>query len=124
MWRAIADDLRHRIESGELAPGSMLRAEVDLAADYDVGQRVIRQALRHLAADAVLYLRAGYRALVRHREPVEVRLRRGSRLFARRPKTEEQRDMQLNASALVFEVCYGDNDPEIYEALSTTFTAS
>lgn len=120
-WREVADDLRRRIESGELAPDSMLRAESDLAHDYDVGARTIRQALRDLAADGVLYVRAGMRALVRRRHAQVVQVLPGSFLTVRRPTRKEQRDLKLSASARVVEVTRGDDPPQVYDAPVTSF---
>ena len=34
MYKRVAEDLRERIESGELAPGSKLRTNVDLMDEY------------------------------------------------------------------------------------------
>ena len=121
-WREVADDLRRRIESGELAPDSMLRAEADLAHDYDVGNRTIRQAVRDLAADGVLYLRAGMRAVVRRRHAQVVQVLPGSFLTVRRPTRQEQRDMQLSPTARVVEVTRGDDPPQVYDAPVTLFS--
>jgi DNA-binding GntR family transcriptional regulator len=123
-WRQVADDLLERVEAGAYPPGSLLRAESDLAHDYDVGERTVRQALRQLAADGVLYLRSGFRALVRHRERRLVVVHRGAELEIRHPSRREQREHQLNASATVVVVKLGEREPEVYEAYSTRFKAS
>lgn len=123
-WRQVADDLLERVESGECPPGSRLRAEVDLAHDWGVGKHVIRQALRHLAVDGVLFLQAGFRALVRKREHRVVVMPRGAVLTIRHPTRKEQRDMQLNASAFVGEITLGERTPEVYEVPLTQFKAS
>lgn len=123
-WRVVVDDLRGRIDSGELAPGSMLRAERDLAHDYDVGKNVVTQALRHLAAHGALYLEAGRRALVRRRVRQTVILEPGARLSIRSATRADQRKLAINASATVVEVRYGAEEPEVYDAYVTDFVHS
>jgi GntR family transcriptional regulator len=63
MYRRIADDLRHKIESGELAPGSMLRSEVELREGYGVdgivSRNTIRDAVKLLVAHGLVETRPG-----------------------------------------------------------------
>ncbi len=51
----IADDLRDRILSGEMAEGETIRQEA-LAAEYDVSRMPIREALRRLDAEGLVQL--------------------------------------------------------------------
>jgi GntR family transcriptional regulator len=44
----VADDIAARITSGELLPGTRLRAERDLAAHYGVAYGTIRRAMQVL----------------------------------------------------------------------------
>ena len=44
----VADDIAARIASGELAPGTRLRAERDLATHYGVAYGTIRRAMQLL----------------------------------------------------------------------------
>jgi len=37
MYRLIADDLRRKIESGELPPGAKIKSEVELREEYGQG---------------------------------------------------------------------------------------
>jgi DNA-binding FadR family transcriptional regulator len=60
----IVEDLRTQILSGELADGSKLPSEKDLAAHYDVSGPTIREAVRVLTAMGLLDLRNGARATV------------------------------------------------------------
>ena len=46
--RRVAADITARIESGELAPGTRLRSERDLAAHYEVAYHTIRRAMEIL----------------------------------------------------------------------------
>jgi DNA-binding GntR family transcriptional regulator len=44
----LADDIADQIEAGRLAPGAMLPAERDLAAQYGVAYLTARRAVREL----------------------------------------------------------------------------
>jgi DNA-binding GntR family transcriptional regulator len=48
VYMRVADDITARIASGELAPGTRLRAERDLAAHYGVAYGTIRRAMQIL----------------------------------------------------------------------------
>jgi GntR family transcriptional regulator len=49
LYRQIADELRHRIDSGELAPGAQLPTEDELMAAYVASRNTVRGAIRQLA---------------------------------------------------------------------------
>ncbi|SCF46470.1 winged helix-turn-helix domain-containing protein [Micromonospora mirobrigensis] len=44
-WAQLADHLRERIESGELAPGEKLPSTAQLKEEHGVSQTVVRQAI-------------------------------------------------------------------------------
>jgi DNA-binding GntR family transcriptional regulator len=48
LYMRVATDIIARIESGELAPGTRLRSERDLAAHYEVAYHTIRRAMEVL----------------------------------------------------------------------------
>ena len=48
MYRQIAEDLRAKIESGELASGTRLRTELELREDYDASRNTVRDAIKWL----------------------------------------------------------------------------
>jgi GntR family transcriptional regulator len=50
----VADDIAARIASGELAPGTRLRAERELAAHYGVSYGTIRRAMQHLREQGLI----------------------------------------------------------------------
>lgn len=50
----IAADLRGRIRSGELQPGSAIRSEAELAASYGVSRGTVRQALASLRSEGLI----------------------------------------------------------------------
>ena len=49
LYRRIADELRHKIDSGELAPGAQLPTEDELIATYVASRNTVRGAIRELA---------------------------------------------------------------------------
>jgi GntR family transcriptional regulator, transcriptional repressor for pyruvate dehydrogenase complex len=61
--------LRELIQSGELAPGSKLPPEQQLAADLGVGRNIMREAVSALVAARVLEVRRGNGTFVTSLEP-------------------------------------------------------
>ena len=59
MYRQIADDLRQQIESGQLAPGSQLRTELELREHYEASRNTVRDALRWLITRGLIETRPG-----------------------------------------------------------------
>jgi GntR family transcriptional regulator len=60
MYRQIAEDLRQKIESGELAPGSQLPTELELRERYDnVSRNTIRDAVRWLTTRRLVATQPG-----------------------------------------------------------------
>jgi len=60
MWRQIAEDLRQRIESGELsANGTPLPTELELQAEYSASRNTIRDAIKWLVTRGQVYTRSG-----------------------------------------------------------------
>ena len=53
-YLAVADDLRHRIDGGDLATGRLLPSEADLSATYSVSRVTVRKALESLRADGLV----------------------------------------------------------------------
>src|ERR1700684_4559742 len=49
MYRQIAEDLRLRIETGEIAPGEQLPTELELRDQYSASRNTIRDAIKFLA---------------------------------------------------------------------------
>lgn len=63
--RQIADDLRRRIESGELRPGDVLPSERDLVAEYGTSKATARAAMDILRADGLTESKRGKGVFVR-----------------------------------------------------------
>src|SRR5258708_6085874 len=59
LYRLIAEDLREKIESGELAPGAQILTEAQLREQYHASRNTIRDALRWLTARGLINARAG-----------------------------------------------------------------
>ncbi|WP_262362354.1 FadR/GntR family transcriptional regulator [Paenibacillus senegalensis] len=58
-YEIVMNDLKSRIESGELLPGMRLPSVVDLAITYGVGRSTLREALSALKAMGWLEIRQG-----------------------------------------------------------------
>lgn len=58
-YRAIADDLTHKIKSGYYRAGEALPAQRELSASYGVTMMTLRQALQVLSGDGLIVQRAG-----------------------------------------------------------------
>lgn len=59
MYRQIADDLRRRIELGELAPGSQLATEIELRETYNASRNTVRDAIKVLTTRGLVETRPG-----------------------------------------------------------------
>lgn len=59
MYRQIAEDLRHKIESGELSHGTQLPTELELRDQYGASRNTIRDAVKLLATRGLVETRAG-----------------------------------------------------------------
>jgi GntR family transcriptional regulator len=59
MYRQIAEDLRRQIESGELAPGSQLRTELELREMYSASRNTVRDAVKWLITRGLVETRPG-----------------------------------------------------------------
>lgn len=54
LWRGISDELTKEIDTGVLAPGARLPADVDLAVRFGVNRHTVRRALTHLKEQGML----------------------------------------------------------------------
>lgn len=90
--RQVVDLLRGRVQSGEWQPGARLPAEADLAHEYAVGIRTLRDALAVLRAEGTIRAGGrGQRAMVPAKvQPRMVALRPGETLVARMPTPAER----------------------------------
>ena len=66
----IADQLRQKIKSGELAAGTKLPSEQELRADYDVSAQVVRASMAQLRAEGLIVTQQGKGSVVQTRRPL------------------------------------------------------
>jgi GntR family transcriptional regulator len=59
MYQQIANDLRQKIESGELLPGQQIPTEGDLQNIYNASRNTIRDAIKRLASLGIVQTRPG-----------------------------------------------------------------
>lgn len=59
-YQAIAEDLRTRVQAGELAPGGLLPSEAELCSRYDVSRVTVRRALDLLRDEGLVDSRQGF----------------------------------------------------------------
>lgn len=59
MYQQIADDLRDKIESGELPPGAQIPTEGDLQTIYNASRNTIRDAIKRLVSLGMVQTRPG-----------------------------------------------------------------
>lgn len=59
IYRAIAEDLRRQIETGELRPGQQLRTEIELREYYSASRNTIRDAIKLLVTRGLVETRPG-----------------------------------------------------------------
>ena len=74
LYRQVADQMRSLIEGGELAPGSRLPAERELAQKLGVSRPTIREALIVLEVEGFIDIRMGSGIYVNARKPLPVDL--------------------------------------------------
>lgn len=78
--RRIADELRAAIERGDLAPGTKLPSERQLAANYSTARNTAREAIGILEAEGLVVPEHGRGVFVRNRRPL---MRLGANRYSR-----------------------------------------
>lgn len=66
-WRQLADDLRRRIESGEIS--GRVPSEKTLAQDYGLAQNTVRKSLALLRAEGLIETTPGWGSYTTGRRP-------------------------------------------------------
>ena len=109
---AIAAALADRVLSGELAPGSRLPSERQLALDFGVSRPIVREALRSLVERGLIDIEPGRGAFVhgdtgpRRFPPLDLEYRR--RGTTARQLSEARLMLEMEAAALATE--HADED--------------
>lgn len=67
MYRQIADDLRHKIEAGELQWGAQLPTEIELRERYDASRNTVSSAIKWLTTRGLVETRPGQGTFVAER---------------------------------------------------------
>lgn len=121
-YRQIADELRGRIASGDLAAGERMPSEKDLAQRYGVAALTARRAMQELRWEGLIVGRRGFNAKVREvPEQVTVKIPRGSEMTVRHPTPAERVELGVPGGVWVAEVVYGGR-VTVYLADRTKFT--
>ena len=68
LYRQIADDLRRRIETGQLPPGAQLLAELALREQYQTSRNTVRDAVKWLITRGLVEIRPGQGTFVTRRD--------------------------------------------------------
>lgn len=63
-WQQLAEILRARITSGELAPGDRIPSVLSLAQEHDLAAGTVRKALKQLQDEGLVVSRVGWGTFV------------------------------------------------------------
>ncbi len=104
MWRRIAEDLRQKIESGELGRDGMpLPTELDLQELYGASRNTIRDAIKWLVTRNLVYTRSGQGTFVAPKiDP-----------FVTRLVTGEESGIEPESSGFAYEVLNRSRKPDV-----------
>jgi len=117
VFRQLADLLRDRIVSGELAPGDPLPSELRLAQEYGLSRTSVRQAIAILRAEGLIVVERPRGTFVRAAEATEtVPLRKGDTVRARMPTEAERRSLHLAEGVPVLVVRAADGSEAVHPA--------
>ncbi|MGW5011274.1 GntR family transcriptional regulator [Micromonospora chalcea] len=117
VFRQLADLLRDRITSGDLAPGASLPSELRLAQEYGLSRTSVRQAVALLRSEGLVIVEPPRGTFVRAVEPSEtVTLLKGDTASARMPTPVERRELEMGEGIPVIVVFRADGSRELYAA--------
>jgi len=117
VFRQLADLLRDRITSGDLAPGASLPSELRLAQEYGLSRTTVRQAMAQLRSEGLVIVEPPRGTFVRTTEPTEtVTLLKGDTASARMPTPTERRELNIGEGVPVLVVFRADGSRELYAA--------
>ncbi|MBO4208203.1 winged helix-turn-helix domain-containing protein [Micromonospora echinofusca] len=113
----LADLLRDRIRSGDLAPGALLPGEARLTEEYGLSRTAVQQAMALLRTEGLVSIDPTRGAFVCTSEPAEtVTLLKGDTVSARLPTPVEQRELGAGDGVPVLVVFRADGSRELYSA--------
>ncbi|MGW0507577.1 GntR family transcriptional regulator [Micromonospora sp. NPDC003241] len=117
VFRQLADLLRDRIRSGDIAPGASLPSELRLAQEHGLSRTSVRQAIAILRSEGLVIVEPPRGTFVKAIEPTEtVTLRKGDTASARMPTPVERRELEIGEGVPVLVVFRADGSRELYAA--------
>ncbi|GGM31130.1 MULTISPECIES: GntR family transcriptional regulator [Micromonospora] len=117
VFRQLADLLRDRITSGDIAPGASLPSELRLAQEHGLSRTSVRQAIAILRSEGLVIVEPPRGTFVRTIEPTEtVKLLKGDTASARMPTPAERRELEIGEGVPVLVVFRADGSRELYAA--------
>ena len=117
VFRQLADLLRRRIETGEIAPGDPLPSELRLVQEYGISRTTVRQAIAQLRTEGLVKVERPRGTFVRVPEEIEiVTLGRGERVGARMPTDAERRSLRVGEGVPVLVVTATDGTIPVHPA--------
>ncbi|MFG1774868.1 GntR family transcriptional regulator [Micromonospora sp. NPDC049048] len=117
VFRQLADLLRDRIASGDLAPGASLPSELRLAQEYGLSRTSVRQAVALLRSEGLVIVEPPRGTFVRAVEPTEtVTLLKGDTATARMPTPVERRELEMGEGIPILVIFRADGSRELYAA--------
>jgi DNA-binding GntR family transcriptional regulator len=122
-YQQIAADLRARIISGDLPPGSKLPAYTTLADQYGVGKGTVVRAMEHLRVAGLIESGTGGPTYIRDL-PVRktATLQSGSTLVTRMPTPAEQEAHGIEPGVPVFQLTEASGAVTVYPGDRWQFT--
>ncbi|SEG76792.1 regulatory protein, gntR family [Thermomonospora echinospora] len=125
VYQQVADILRDRIRTGELAPGQLLPSEPHMVDEFGVARSTARQALAVLRGEGLVVTVPRRGTVVRPRADAEiVTLVPGQEAEARMPSPDERRRLKIPEGVPVFVVKRPGQEPEVYPADRTRLRAA
>jgi GntR family transcriptional regulator len=106
LWRQIAEDLRQKIESGELgADGKPLPTELELRGQYKASRNTIRDAIKWLISRNLVYTRSGQGTFVTQKlDP-----------FVTKLVTDTESADEAESPGFAFEVLNRQRTPKVFD---------
>lgn len=123
-WRQLADHLRGRIASGELAPGDRLPSEETLQQEWGIARNTVRKAIATLRADGLVDVDPPRPTRVRARpEEQTVKVNAGT-VRSRMPTPDERREHGIPEGVPVLVVEDAKGRAHVYPADRTALRIS
>lgn len=95
-YRDLADLLRQRIVSGQLAAGQRMPSETELRQQYGLARTTVRRAIDVLRHEGLIIVRHGHPSRVRDQPDIDdVTVPEGSIISARMPTPQERQEHDM-----------------------------